>query len=278
MAIYNGGLNIKNVSINISETGNGNAITSLRADGDVITATKGTTFLTSYNVNNNTTFTGDLNTATTSGFYWINSGQANAPGDWGQLIVCHGNGDTITQIYGQYNTGALYTRSGNPSNIGGQGSWLNWKRLWMEGDAVTGAVANDLIDCIDVYEDDILEPGYCYCMYEDGHYRKSEKYLDNRYIGIDSDTYSLAMGMETGKRKLNAAVSGFILAYVDKEYPIGTALTCTENGYLTEIKKEDKIEYPEKIVATYWKNEPAEEWGTEERKVKVNGRKWVKIK
>lgn len=275
MAIYNGGLSIKNVSI--STNGGGNAITSLSADGNVITATKATNFLTSYNVNNGV-FTGDLNTATTSGFYRIGGGQANSPGEWGQLIVCQGAGDTITQIYGDYGSGTLYTRSGNPSNVGGTGSWRGWYRLWKEGDAVTGAVANDLIDCIDVYEDDILEPGYCYCMYEDGHYRKSEKYLDNRYIGIDSDTYSLAMGMETGKRKLNAAVSGFILAYVDKEYPIGTALTCTENGYLTKIKLEDKMKYPERIIATYWKNESAKEWGPDNRKVKVNGRKWVKIK
>ena len=115
-------------------------------------------------------------------------------------------------------------------------------------------------------------------MHEDGHYRKSEKYLDNRFIGIDSDTYSLAMNMESGKRKLNAAVSGFVLAYVDKEYPIGTALTCTENGYLTEIKKEDKCYNPERIIATYWKNEERKEIVKEDRTVKVNGRKWVKIK
>ena len=47
---------------------------------------------------------------------------------------------------------------------------------------------------------------------------------------------------------------------------------------LTEIKLEDKRDYPERIIATYWKNEPAEEWGSDTRKVKVNGRKWVKIK
>lgn len=157
-------------------------------------------------------------------------------------------------------------------------TWGSWKQLWKSGDAVTGAVWNDLIDCIDIPEDDIIESGYCYCMNEDGHYRKSEKYLDNRFIGIDSDTYSLAMNMEPEKRKLNAAVSGFVLAYVDKEYPIGTALTCTENGYLTEIKKEDKCYNPERIIATYWKNEERKEIVKEDRTVKVNGRKWVKIK
>lgn len=156
-------------------------------------------------------------------------------------------------------------------------TWGDWKQLWKEGDAVTGAVWNDLIDCLDVPEDDTLEPGYCYCMHEDGHYRKSEKYLDSRYIGIDSDTYSLAMGMEKDKRKLNAAVAGFVLAYVDKEYPTGTALTCTENGYLTEIKKEDKCYNPEMIIAKYWKNEEREEIVRKDKTVKVNGRKWVKV-
>lgn len=46
MAIYNGGLSVKNVSV--SESGAGNAITSLSADGNVITATKGSTFLTKH--------------------------------------------------------------------------------------------------------------------------------------------------------------------------------------------------------------------------------------
>ena len=85
------------------------------------------------------------------------------------------------------------------------------------------------------------------------------------------------MGSEDGKKKMNVAVAGFVLAYVDKEYKPGTPLTCTENGYLTEIRREDKIEYPERIVATYWKNEPADEWGSDSKKVRVNGRKWVKV-
>ena len=142
---------------------------------------------------------------------------------------------------------------------------------------VHNAVWNDLADSIIVNEDCNLEHGYCYC-FDGEKYTKSSKYLDDGIIGIHSDTYGLKMGSEEGKKKMDVAVSGFVLAYVDKEYAPGTPLTCTENGYLTEIRKEDKIEYPERIVATYWKNEPAEEWGSEEKKVKVNGRRWVKIK
>jgi hypothetical protein len=75
------------------------------------------------------TGTSDLNTITVSGMYRVNNTEANRPGDYGQLLVIHGASDTITQIYGQYNTGTLYTRSGNPSNVGGSGSWTAWRTV-----------------------------------------------------------------------------------------------------------------------------------------------------
>ena len=142
--------------------------------------------------------------------------------------------------------------------------------------AVYNAVWNDLADCIPVDDKCKVEPGYCYC-FDGEKYYKSTKYLDEGIIGIDSDTHGMNMGHKPNLNQMDVAVAGFVLAYVDKEYKPGTPLTCTENGYLTEIKKEDKIEYPERIVATYWKNEPADEWGSDSRKVKVNGRKWVKV-
>ena len=146
----------------------------------------------------------------------------------------------------------------------------------MSATGVYNAVWNDLADCIPVDDKCKVEPGYCYC-FDGEKYYKSTKYLDEGIVGIDSDTYGMNMGRKPGLNQMDVAVAGFVLAYVDKEYKPGTPLTCTENGYLTEIKKEDKIEYPERIVATYWKNEPAGEWGSDDRKVKVNGRKWVKI-
>ena len=143
--------------------------------------------------------------------------------------------------------------------------------------AVYGAVWNDLSDSIPVDDDCDLEHGYCYC-FDGEKYSKSSKYLDDGIIGIHSDTYGFKMGAEEGKKKMDVAVSGFVLAYVDKEYKPGTPLTCTKNGYLTKIKLRDKIRYPEKIIATYWKSEPADELGSGSRKVRVNGRKWVKVK
>lgn len=155
--------------------------------------------------------------------------------------------------------GGIYAASGIKSNTG-----------------VYNAVWNDLADCIPVDDECKVEPGYCYC-FDGEKYYKSSKYLDEGIVGIDSDTYGMNMGRKPGLNQMDVAVAGFVLAYVDKEYKPGTPLTCTENGYLTEIKKEDKIEYPERIVATYWKSEPADEWGSNSRKVKVNGRKWVKV-
>lgn len=293
MAIYNGGLSIKNVSVHT--TGDGNAITSLMADGNVIKATRGTAFLTtSSNYAGSSTAGGDANSskALTSsvnlkgsdavdGFIEANKLKYATFDSYSNIGFDGANGMIISIPWGASAYGAQIafddSLGGRVKVRGKNDTWGDWKQLWKEGDAVTGAVWNDLIDCLDVPEGDTLEPGYCYCMHKDGHYHKSEKYLDSRYIGIDSDTYSLAMGMEKDKRKLNAAVAGFVLAYVDKEYPTGTPLTCTENGILTEIKREDKCYNPEMIIAKYWKNEEREEIVREDKTVKVNGRKWVKV-
>lgn len=72
----------------------------------------------------------DLNTIIKSGMYRV-EGAANTPLGlaYGQLLVIHGGNDTITQIYGHYLSGVLYTRSGNPPNVGGTGSWSIWKQI-----------------------------------------------------------------------------------------------------------------------------------------------------
>ena len=146
----------------------------------------------------------------------------------------------------------------------------------MSATGVYNAVWNDLADCIPVDDECKVEPGYCYC-FDGERYYKSTKYLDEGIVGVDSDTYGMNMGHKPNLNQMDVAVAGFVLAYVDKEYKPGTPLTCTKNGYLTRIKLKDKIRYPERIVATYWKNEPADEWGSDDRKVKVNSRKWVRI-
>jgi hypothetical protein len=39
------------------------------------------------------------------------------------MLVVHGAGDTICQVGMPYNERALYIRQGNPTNVGGSGSW-----------------------------------------------------------------------------------------------------------------------------------------------------------
>lgn len=137
---------------------------------------------------------------------------------------------------------------------------------------------NDLVDCISVPEDTGLTYGKCYC-FDGEKYYESNKYLCKNFIGIHSDTSGLSLGNKEGKL-LSAAVKGFVLAYVDKEYPAGTPLVVGPEGALTRIKEED-IPF-NSIVATYWKNEPNDFWGGDysffkKTPVSVNGRKWVKV-
>lgn len=73
----------------------------------------------------------DLNTVTESGFYRLNSNHPNSPKEcyYGQLLVLHGGGDTIGQILMNYTDGSLWARGGNPSDVSGNGTWHEWKKL-----------------------------------------------------------------------------------------------------------------------------------------------------
>ena len=145
------------------------------------------------------------------------------------------------------------------------------------GSKVWGCAWNDLADCIDVPESTDLEYGYCYC-FDGENYYKSTEYLNDGIIGIHSDTAGFCMGKKENEKQMNVAVAGFVLAYVDKEYSVGTPLTCKENGILTKLKEEDISKNPHKIVGTFWKTEPCEKWGAEGKEVEVNGRMWVRVK
>lgn len=150
------------------------------------------------------------------------------------------------------------------------------------GDSVYNAVWNDLVDCIPVPDDTELDFGYCYC-FDGEKYYKSSKYLEDGIIGIHSDTAGFCMGDKPNTKQLLAAVAGFALVHVDKEYPVGTPLTCGENGFLTEMKKEDIPTNSHKIVGTFWKKEWSSWWGftnptSDKQVVSVNDRMWIKVR
>lgn len=176
--------------------------------------------------------------------------------------------------YDTYRSPAGLKVIGNGSDPDGTSSpaWFE-----VEGDiyanAVHNAVWNDLTDLILVPDDTPLEFGRCYIT--DGeNYGFSSEYCQKGIIGIHSDTSGLSMGEIKGAHQLHIAVAGFVLAYVDKVYESGTPLTCGENGYLTEIKMEDKLKYPERIIGTFWKKEKESTWND----ISVKGRHWIKVR
>ena len=86
------------------------------------------------------------------------------------------------------------------------------------------------------------------------------------------------MGYKPDLKQIPIAVAGFALAYVDKEYECGTALVATKEGKLTKANRRTRLFHPERIVATFYKTEIQDFWGSSTHKVAVNGRSWVKVR
>lgn len=74
----------------------------------------------------------DLNDLVLPGCYRISNNNPNTPPgcDYGQVLTVRGAADTIAQICMDINSQYIYWRSGNPTNIGGTGSWKSWMMLW----------------------------------------------------------------------------------------------------------------------------------------------------
>ncbi len=141
---------------------------------------------------------------------------------------------------------------------------------------VWNAVWNDVAD-FQLLNDKLIY-GKCYYDTKEGAKICTER-CQMSAIGMASDTFGFAAG--TGANpgsEVPIAIGGWMLAYVDQEYPSGTPLTNDENGDLTEMTKEEKREYPERLLAIYKKPETSEKWGPENRQIEVNGRHWVKVK
>lgn len=178
------------------------------------------------------------------------------------------------KIVGKKNTDTTEPNSTNSAlyvdgNIRSEGN--------ISGSKVFHAVWNDISDAIEVQDDLEVEPGFCY-MFDGKTYKKTEEYCQKGVLGIHSDTAGDILGRKGKHKELDIAIGGFVLAYVDKEYESGTPLTCSVNGILTEMAREDVREYPERLIATYWKPETETLWGPEGGQISVNGRHWIKIK
>lgn len=94
----------------------------------------------------------DLNTVTQSGFYRLQASPTNAPAgvEWGQLLVCHGGGDTIFQMVTGHSNDRFYLRHGAPPNVGGGGPWRPWALIWTsETDGAGSGLDADKLDGLD---------------------------------------------------------------------------------------------------------------------------------
>lgn len=140
---------------------------------------------------------------------------------------------------------------------------------------VWNSVWNDLADFQLVCDEVVF--GKCYYDTFDGA-KICNVRCQKSVIGIASDTFGMALGQGRYQNQIPIGTSGWVLAFVDKTYEPGTPLTNDERGYLTEMTLSEKQNYPERLIGIYKKPEYETQFGTENKKVDVNGRHWVKIK
>lgn len=140
---------------------------------------------------------------------------------------------------------------------------------------VYNSVYNDLADFQSL--NDKLIYGKCYVDTPNGAVVCTSR-CQMAVMGIASDTYGFCLGKPSDAKTVPIAIAGWVLAYVDKEYPIGTPLTNDKDGNLTGMTLEEKQNYPERIVATYKKKENSHVWGPKKALIRVGGRHWVKVK
>ena len=225
----------------------------------------------------------DFNTLTQSGVYRLGdcSQDTNAPNcSWGQMLVLHSAGDTINQIAFDWGNPNVYLRGGNPSNIGGSGSWSSWTRMWCEGNSITGAVWNDYAEC---RESDCEEYGYVLMENGDDTLSKTTERLSH-FAGISSDTWGFSQG-ETARARTPIAVAGRVLVYPYQNrnnYKPGDCVCAGPGGTVDIMTREEIREWPDRIVGTVSCVPDYEEWGggknADRPSVKVNGRIWIKVK
>jgi len=100
-------------------------------------------------------------------------------------------------------------------------------------------------------------------------------------MGIASDIHGQVVGLDRKEGGVPLAVAGWVLAYCDRQYPIGTVLTNDASGNLTVMTDAEKAAYPERIVATYQRPEPLQYSSVRNKEgvhVLVDGRAWVRVK
>lgn len=147
--------------------------------------------------------------------------------------------------------------------------------VYLKDNVIHGAAWNDYAEYRNVPEE--TNAGRCVCENGDGTLSLSYKRMQPG-ANIISDTYGFVIG-EDEKANTPLAVSGRVLAYPyeDKSlYLPGEAVCSGPHGTVSRMTREEIKEYPEMIIGTVSEIPFYEEWGP--KKIKVNGRIWIKIK
>lgn len=150
-----------------------------------------------------------------------------------------------------------------------------WRKIWLQGDTITGAVWNDYAEYRDQEEE--VVPGYCVRSQRNGKLLLTTERL-SPCDGVVSDTFGFAIG-ETEDNRTPIAVSGRVLVYVDgdrESYEIGDCLCAGPGGLAYRMSREEIKEYPDRIIGTVSEIPQYKVWGTGE--VEVNNRIWINVK
>lgn len=186
--------------------------------------------------------------------------------DWGDY-----SGGPYWQATVTANDNMYYRRSTSGT------AWGSWRKVWAQGDSVTGAVWNDYAE---YRESDCQEFGRVLMEKGDDSLTVTNERLSH-FAGISSDTWGFSQG-ETEKAKTPIAVAGRVLAYPYQNrnnYKPGDCVCAAPGGTVDIMAREEIIKYPDRIVGTVSCVPDYEDWGGGDRPpVKVNGRIWIKIK
>lgn len=217
-----------------------------------------------------------------SGYFACMTTQSGISGSWWHVISLDWSGNDpnnwVSQLAlpTQNRTGVYYRSQNNGTAIGN----ASWKKLWTEGEAITGAVWNDYAE---YRESDLLPPGACVQEQDNGHLIASDRRLIPG-ASIISDTWGFSQG-QTETAKTPVAVSGRVLAYTFLPrymYHAGQAVCSAPGGTIDIMTREEIQKYPDAIIGIVSEIPDYEEWGggpnADRDPVKVNGRIWIKVR
>lgn len=179
---------------------------------------------------------------------------------------------TISLTANQDNQNTYYVCG--QSTVSGGGLIYN-TNIRVENGVLLGAAWNDYAEYRLTKEK--IEAGRCIIENGDGSLSLS---TDRLQAGAEivSDTFGFAIG-QTEKCNTPIAVSGRVLAYMNEPFDqlrIGAPVCSGPNGTVSQMTNEEASQYPWLIIGTISSIPEEKEWG--KRKIKTNGRIWIRVR